>query len=464
MCCICQSPCYDRQSLYNIVVDGKFVKKPGLDGETMDKKQNKSFPNSGMLSYLGYINIPKSTKVFKASGILDPDNLEYKSGDLILQFSQEIQYYFISNKEEPDDLKTIICRKMRRVRPEATFSILNEIKWDQGAAIKFRDLISIIETHNNHKLLSINPDIPNLFLVTDSKGWIRIVTLQMQHNGLWKLITDRKYDAVERTCRRYSNLGLCPVFDELLEKKYYRLFTRHMGAPFIEQAGTDFTDARLIFGESFISPKEMSKVFGLKFDTEQLKHLRKTLPPKKMLFWLKENGYKLIAAPPTPMTIFAISKVVEYRFDFRRHIGSVSLDIRYKDNAGYYEQIRLAKNHIISPGWLKFRIREGGIYSKRYLEEFKKELLPIESIANVCESFWFLVLNKFIKDKKPINNCFFRREGLVTNSGLKCNGGWNHQCLNNDENEDLLAITSDSLEIHNSKYANCWYGIPIVIR
>jgi len=61
-----------------------------------------------------------------------------------------------------------------------------------------------------------------------------------------------------------------------------------------------------VLGDDFISPEKVAEVRGVSYSSEQLKQLADTLPTQEQLQWCKENGYALVAGPPTKLSLLDV--------------------------------------------------------------------------------------------------------------------------------------------------------------
>lgn len=61
--------------------------------------------------------------------------------------------------------------------------------------------------------------------------------------------------------------------------------------------------AKMILGDDFISPEEVSSVYGFSYSEDQLAQFASTLPDEKTIQWLHTNGYMLVAGPATDQNL-----------------------------------------------------------------------------------------------------------------------------------------------------------------
>lgn len=71
-----------------------------------------------------------------------------------------------------------------------------------------------------------------------------------------------------------------------------------------------YDQARTILGNDFISPEEIAKSRGIIYTDNQLAEFRNSLPSQEVvLWWLRDNGFMLIAGPDKPMSLLDIYKL-----------------------------------------------------------------------------------------------------------------------------------------------------------
>ncbi len=82
----------------------------------------------------------------------------------------------------------------------------------------------------------------------------------------------------------------------------------------------DFTLAREILGNDFISPKGIALVRGLTYSEEQVAELERTLPDRETLEWLRRNDYYLVAGSPREMSLLDLREL-ECRYFYLKEGG-----------------------------------------------------------------------------------------------------------------------------------------------
>lgn len=75
-----------------------------------------------------------------------------------------------------------------------------------------------------------------------------------------------------------------------------------------------YATAVMILDNDFISPMEIAMKYGFGYTPEKLKQFAETLPDIKTLWWLRQNGYVLIAGPATDMNLISLNKLDPVRF------------------------------------------------------------------------------------------------------------------------------------------------------
>lgn len=90
--------------------------------------------------------------------------------------------------------------------------------------------------------------------------------------------------------------------------------------------------ARLILGDDFISPEEVSDILGESYNENQLYNLRHTLPDPKRLQRLYNDGYVLSAYPPKNLSLIDLEKFVSRPFEgnsFKKEKDRFSSEVVY---------------------------------------------------------------------------------------------------------------------------------------
>lgn len=88
-----------------------------------------------------------------------------------------------------------------------------------------------------------------------------------------------------------------------------------MGCPKID---TNEDLYRLVFGDDFLSPEDMTKAYGFSYSDEQIARFTETLPDFETLRWLRSNRYILVATPPTECNLLQVIRINGNRFYFSK--------------------------------------------------------------------------------------------------------------------------------------------------
>ena len=135
--------------------------------------------------------------------------------------------------------------------------------------------------------------------------------------------------------------------------------------------------ARSILGADFITPEEVTKARpSIVYTDEQITALAESLPSEDMLRWCKDNGYAVMPAPSTAMSLLDVRKIQ-------------SADFYSKTRGGYYYQ-DFAREDKTLFGWLAIKKTpvEGSISKSR--TDQNELLSALDWVPNAAEMSWFI--------------------------------------------------------------------------
>lgn len=167
---------------------------------------------------------------------------------------------------------------------------------------------------------------------------------------------------------------------------------------------TSYEATRHILGNDFITPEEISSVFGFIYTKKQLVHFEETLPSENTLRWAKENGYAVIAGPPTPMNILVIHA-------FRPKLFTVSWS---QEEAWYYDE-SFAKNDQVTTNWLIIKKEPLPNSVSKYWVDQISLLLNDEYVPNIAEASWSMVIFYEVRKMRLFERVYVRTASLVSN-------------------------------------------------
>lgn len=180
----------------------------------------------------------------------------------------------------------------------------------------------------------------------------------------------------------------------------------------IDTTPTPESLARLFLGADFITPQEVAAVRGLTYTDEQLEGLEASFPSIEVIAWFRANGYMLIPAPPTAMSLLGIRDLNHTLF--------------FSKKGGWYAEERqtFAQNDKTQAAtWLA--LRKGVVpnsTNKRWYEQLPL-LSDVERVPNAAEFAWGLTTYKEVRGVHLMNNIYVVRTNSVDSGGLRVSVG-----------------------------------------
>jgi len=179
-------------------------------------------------------------------------------------------------------------------------------------------------------------------------------------------------------------------FKEAIEKTIRRFTAK---AP-------DFTLARTILGDDFISPEEITAARGLTYTDEQIAELEQTLPSQEVLEWLRDNDFYLTAGSPSDMSLLDIRELERRYF--------------YSKEGGWYSEPSeaFARNDKVTCRWLM--LRKGPMpnsMSKTWSEQ-DQLISDIEVVPNAAEQVWGMTVYKAVRDIYLLPDVYVRTSSV----------------------------------------------------
>ncbi|GMQ95399.1 MAG: hypothetical protein BMS9Abin13_512 [Patescibacteria group bacterium] len=195
-----------------------------------------------------------------------------------------------------------------------------------------------------------------------------------------------------------------------------------------------YASARRILGDDLITPKEIASIRGLTYTEGQLKQFVRTLPSERLLRWLKENDYTLVAGPPKPMSLLDIHRVKPTLF-------SAKTGGWYAEKSELFSRKNTAKTR-----WLIIRkVPVPGSPMKTWNEQ-KMLLSAQERVPNVAEVVWFMTTYYEIRNIRLFSDIYVRTSS-VDSGGVRVIVGF---------------FDSDGLDVNRfgSDYRDSNFGLP----
>ena len=169
-----------------------------------------------------------------------------------------------------------------------------------------------------------------------------------------------------------------------------RKYAKAVASAFLGDDGAmmNYDDVRAILGKDFISPEEIAKARKIVYGDDLLAHFARTVPSEKVIRWLRENGFVLMAGPPKPLSLL--------------EIRDINAQLFYSKEGGWYanERERFSRDDKVAPEWLMLRkgifpdsMRKNWDEQRALLSEFEAEYIP-----NAPEVAWGITTYKEVRN------------------------------------------------------------------
>ena len=218
-----------------------------------------------------------------------------------------------------------------------------------------------------------------------------------------------QFNKAELNDESAQNLNEHPGFAEYLLKGVRR-FSAKM---------PDYGLAQSILGADFITPEEVTKARpSIVYTDEQITALAKSLPSEDVLKWCKENGYAVIPAPPTAMSLLDVREIQSAHF--------------YSKTGGWYSDQKFAREDKTSFGWLAIKKTPVENSTSKNWEEQSKLLSALEKVPNVAEMSWFITTYFEVRGIQLFESIYVRTSSLDSDGNRVDVGGFDSRGLNVD--------------------------------
>lgn len=180
----------------------------------------------------------------------------------------------------------------------------------------------------------------------------------------------------------------------------------------------DYTLARSILGNDFISADEIATARGLAYTEDQLIELGRKLPDQATLEQLRDSGMMLVAGPPTAMSLIDVRAV---HADFFYSKGPD------QDDEGWYDDAseKFAKTDKVEAlCWIALRKEpvEDSL-SKDWTEQQALVKEPMV-IPNAAEAVWALTTYKAVRDIYLLEDVYVRTSSVDSDGDRVSVGGF----------------------------------------
>ena len=192
----------------------------------------------------------------------------------------------------------------------------------------------------------------------------------------------------------------------------------------------DYALAQSILGADFITPEEVTKARSIVYTDEQITALAESLPSEDMLKWCELNGYAVMPAPPTAMSILDVRKIQSAHFPSKK-------------GEGYSDQIfiqKFAREDRTSFGWLAIKTNPVVNSTSNSWTDQNKHLSAPEQVPNAAEMSWFITTYFEVHGIRLFEKVYVRTSSLDSDD--------NNVCVGNFDSEGL-AVNRYSNDGHN---------------
>jgi hypothetical protein len=189
---------------------------------------------------------------------------------------------------------------------------------------------------------------------------------------------------------------------------------------FADSSGTvpNYQRARDILGDDFISPQEVDEARGTSYTEAQLASLASTLPSKEVLQWARDNGFAVVAGPPSEMSILDVHEL--------------STDLFYSKNDPWFANKRqkFARSDTVGTTWLVIRKDPVPNSTRKTWSEQQELLSEVEYTLNVAEAVWFFTTYAVVRGVRLVSNVYVRTSSSAGSFGARVHvGGFDEQGL-----------------------------------
>jgi len=157
--------------------------------------------------------------------------------------------------------------------------------------------------------------------------------------------------------------------------------------------------AQSILGADFITPEEVTKARpSIVYSVEQITALAESLPSEDVLKWCKKNGYAVMPAPPTAMSMLDVREIQSTHF--------------YLKTGGWYADQKFAYEDKTSFGWLTIKKTPVSNSTRKTWNEQNKLLSALEKVPNATEMCWFITAYFEVRGVRLFKGVYVRTSSL----------------------------------------------------
>ncbi|MEX0869849.1 MAG: hypothetical protein WDZ39_00245, partial [Candidatus Spechtbacterales bacterium] len=138
---------------------------------------------------------------------------------------------------------------------------------------------------------------------------------------------------------------------------------------------------------------------GVSYTEAQLASLASTLPEKKVLQWARDNGFAVVAGPPSEMNLLDIHELSRDLF-------------LYQKNDPWFADQGFARKDKVGTRWLVMRKGSVPNSTRKTWNEQQDQLSGIERIPNAAEAVWFFTTYAKVRGTRLVPSVYVRTSSV----------------------------------------------------
>lgn len=146
----------------------------------------------------------------------------------------------------------------------------------------------------------------------------------------------------------------------------------------------------------FIPPEHIARAKMRTYSSKQLQRFADTLPSEKILYWLRDNGFMLVAGPSKPMTLM--------------DIHWLNRELFWWEKGAWYttEKHPFSREDKVGVEWLALRKEVIPHSLNSDMDEQMQFLSEDEYLPNVAEVVWGLVVHRRVRNYNILIDTYVR--------------------------------------------------------
>lgn len=177
-----------------------------------------------------------------------------------------------------------------------------------------------------------------------------------------------------------------------------------------------YEQAKLILGNDFIEPEDVTKAHGFVYTDENLVHFMRTLPSDGVLRWCRDNDYTVIAGPPQTMSRFEVQTLKDGRFQPEKERWRGPYEGVMLPAYGGEKAMQLYEGEVTAD-WLVVRKHEVHDSFRKNWDEQRALLADIEREANAAEVMWFIKTYRAVRGITLFERVLVRTSSVTLSDG-----------------------------------------------